>query len=346
MCRMTHRRRLLTCGTVAALAVLALPHVASAYGPGGGQGAVEPDVSGDADGKGVLSATAGAVVFDRSKNGTGRSAGPVTSAGNNWAPPACHYAPKYTPTQLKAHLEPIREAGPTGHEWDAEQRDRYVIGKPYKDFNKDKTGEGYWWDSYVAPGRAGNPDALDCTKDTFWVDTDDDPPADIPQAITPQVPAELAYNEIRTPGTEVALAPEGTTKVNLPTWAWLDGAEFKPVSVTASVPLLNIEATAEPISLKIDPSTEDSETYPASGVCEIGNGKIGEPYAEGKSEETPPCGVKYLHSSGNGSYPLTASVTWKISWTGTGVNEVQDLPDGEFGAEQSVIVQEIQTVNR
>uniref|UniRef100_A0AAU3HXJ1 Enoyl reductase n=1 Tax=Streptomyces sp. NBC_01393 TaxID=2903851 RepID=A0AAU3HXJ1_9ACTN len=345
---MTHRRRSLTCGAVAALAVLALPHAASAYGPGDGQGAVEPDVSGDADGKGALSATAGAVVFDRSKNGTGKSAGPVTSAGNNWTPPACYYAPKYTPAQLKAHLEPIWEAGSTGYEWDAEQRDRYVTGKPYKDFNKDRTGEGHWWDSYVTPGRAGDPGALDCTEDIFWVDTNDDPPAGIPQAITPQVLAELAYNEIRVPGTKVTLAPEGTTKVNLPTWAWLDGAEFKPVSVTASVPLLNIEATttAEPISLKIDPGTENSETYPASGVCEIDNGKIGEPYAEGKSDKTPPCGVKYLRSSGNGSYPLTASVTWKISWTGTGVNEAQDLPDGEFGAEQNVIVQEIQAVNR
>lgn len=345
---MTHRRRLLTCAAVAAIAAFALPHAASAYGPGDGQGAVEPDVSGDTDGKGTLSATAGAVVFDRSRNGSGQSAGRVTSADDNWTPPACYYAPKYTPAQLKAHLEPIWEAGSTGHGWDGEQRDRYVNGQPYKDFNKDKTGEGYWWDSYVTPGRTGDPGALDCTKDIFWVDTNDDPPADIPQAITPQILAELAYNEIRVPSTKVTLAPEGTTKVNLPTWTWLDGAAFKPVSVTASVPLLNIEATttAEPISLKIDPGTEDSETYPASGVCEINNGKIGEPYAKGKSDETPPCGVKYLRSSGNGSYPLTASVTWKISWTGTGVNEARDLPDGEFGAEQNVIVQEIQTVNR
>ncbi|MGC4986451.1 hypothetical protein ACLQ18_38650 [Streptomyces sp. DT193] len=30
----------------------------------------------------------------------------------------------------------------------------------------------------------------------------------------------------------------------------------------------------------------------------------------------------------------------------SGVNEAQDLPDGEFGAEQNVIVQEIQAVDR
>lgn len=164
----------------------------------------------------------------------------------------------------------------------------------------------------------------------------------------PEILAHLAYAEIRVPDTEVTLAPAGTTKVNLPTWAWLDKAEFNPVSVTASVPVLDIQATAtaEPISLKIDPGTEDATTYPGSGVCPIKNGRIGEPYAKGKSKQIPPCGVKYLRASGDGAYPLKATVTWKIRWTGTGVDGQQPLPDGEFGAEQDVVVQEIQAINR
>lgn len=56
--------------------------------------------------------------------------------------------------------------------------------------------------------------------------------------------------------------------------------------------------------------------------------------------------MKYLRSSGDDSYKLQATVTWKIHWTGTGVNGDQPLPDGEFGADQDVIVQEIQAVNR
>ncbi|WP_435251049.1 hypothetical protein [Streptomyces tendae] len=294
-----------------------------------------------------VSATAGAVVFDRSKNGSGTSVGPVAAA-TNWTPPACYYAPKYSPEQLQKVKEPVWEAESTGYQWDAAQRDRYVNGKPYKDFNKEKAGEGYWWDSYVTPGREGDPGALDCKRETFWVDTGDDPPADIPQAITSEVLAQLAYAEIRVPTTEVALRPAEATKVNLPTWAWLDATDFKPVSVTASVPLLGVEATttAEPVSVKIDPGTADAQTYPASGVCEAANGSIGEPYAKGKADETPPCGVKYLRSSGDGSYQLKATVTWKIHWTGTGVAGEQPLPDGDFGGEQDVIVQEIQAVNR
>jgi enoyl reductase len=316
-----------------------------------GTGAQAPapstDAHGNADSGGNLSATAGVVVFDRSKNGSGRSAGPVTSA-TSWTPPACYYAPKYTPEQLQKYLEPIWESESTGYQWDAEQREKYNAKDEKKGFNKDKTGKGYWWDSYVTPGRVGDPGALDCTKDIFWVDEGAPPPADIPQAVTPEMLAQLAYAEIRVPSTKVELAPEGTTKVNLPTWSWLDAAEFKPVSVTASVELLGITATttAEPVSVKIDPGTTDAVTYPASGVCEFDNGRIGEPYAKGKAEETPPCGVKYLRSSGDGSYQLKATVTWKIYWTGTGVAEPQNLPDGTFGADQNIVVQEIQAVNR
>ncbi|MGW6644579.1 hypothetical protein [Streptomyces iakyrus] len=300
--------------------------------------------SADADKDGTVSVTVGGVVFDRSKNGSGNAAGALTST-TSWSPPPCWYAPKYTPEQLKKYLEPTWEAGSTGYEWDAKQRDRYVNGHPYKDFNKDKTGKGYFWDSFV--DKSFPPGWDSCEKPIFWVDQGDPPPANIENAVTPEVLAELAYAEVRVPGTKVTLAPAAQTKVNLPTWAWLDAADFKPVSVTASVPVIGIAATATavPTSLRIEPGTEDAVTYPASGVCAINDGRIGEPYAKGKADRTPPCGVKYLRSSGDGTYPLRATVTWKITWTGTG-GTGGDLPDGTFGATQDVAVQEIQAVNR
>lgn len=312
---------------------------------GGGAQTPAPgaETSGGVDGD-TISSQAGVIVYDRSKNGVGKSVGPLVSTAD-WAPPACWYAPKYTPDQLKAHLEPIWAADSTGYEWDAEQRDRYVEGHPYTDFNKDKAGKGYWWDSYV---NEDFPPGWDkCKEPYFWVDKGDPPPADIQNAVTPEILAELAYNEIRVPSTTVDLAPADTTKVNLPTWAWLDGATFRPVSVTASVPVLGITATttAEPVSLRIEPGTADAVTYPASGVCEIDNQRIGEPYARGKADRTPPCGVKYLRASGNGAYPLKATITWHIHWTGTG-GAGGDLGEGTFGATQDVVVQEIQAVNR
>ncbi|MFD5470183.1 hypothetical protein [Streptomyces sp. NPDC127105] len=323
---------------------LLIPETAYAGGRGGAGNVGQTEQQGNATDDGTVSATAGGVVFDRSKNGTGRSAGPVAPV-SSWTPPACWYAPKYTPEQLQKYLEPIWEAESTGHEWDAAQRDRYVDGHPYKDFNKDKAGKGYWWDSYV--NKDFPPGWDKCEEPIFWVDQGAAPPANIENAVTPRILAELAYNEIRVPGTEVTLAPAGVTKVNLPTWAWLDGARFRPVSVTASVPVLGISATttAEPVSLRIDPGTADAETYPASGVCAIVGDRIGEAYAKGKADRTPPCGVKYLRSSGDGSYRLRATITWKIHWTGTGVAG-GELPEGTFGDTQDVMVQEVQAVNR
>ena len=61
----------------------------------------------------------------------------------------------------------------------------------------------------------------------------------------------------------------------------------------------------------------------------------------------PPCGVTYLRSTQNiGPYQLKATVTWKISWTGTGQPTPVALPDGTFGTPQDAYVREIQTVNR
>ncbi|GAB2866927.1 hypothetical protein GCM10027074_37960 [Streptomyces deserti] len=324
------------------MSVFASP-TAFARGEYGHNGDTEQSAGTGADG--TVSVTVGGIVFDRSKNGSGNSTGALTST-TSWTPPPCWYAPKYTPEQLQKYLEPIWEAESTGYQWDAEQRKKYLNpDDPKKDFHKDKTGKGYWWGSYVNESYPPGWDS--CDEDYFWVDTGDAPPANIENAITPEILAELAYAEIRVPGTEVTLAPENTTKVNLPTWAWLDDAQFKPVSVTASVPVLDLQATAtaEPVSLRLEPGTPDAVTYPASGVCEIQNGRIGEPYARGKADRTPPCGVKYLRSSGDGTFPLQATVTWKIQWTGTG-GAGGDLPDGTFGATQDVVVQEIQAVNR
>ncbi|MFE0903879.1 hypothetical protein ACFW3Y_11690 [Streptomyces rochei] len=316
-------------------------HAEKGFGGGtDGQTEQRADTSDD----GTVSVTVGGVVFDRSKNGGGDSVGALTSS-TSWSPPPCWYAPKYTPEQLQKYLEPIWEAGSTGYEWDADQREKYNADDEKKGFNKDKSDKGYWWGSYV--DKSYPPGWDSCDEDYFWVDLGDPPPADIENAVTPEVLAGLAYAEIRVPGTEVTLAPAEATKVNLPTWAWLDGAEFKPVSVTASVPEIGVEATAtaEPVSLRIEPGTPDAEVYPASGVCEIKDGRIGEPYAKGKANDTPPCGVKYLRSSGDGTFPLRATVTWEIHWTGSG-GAGGDLPDGTFGATQDVVVQEIQAVNR
>ncbi|WTZ46602.1 hypothetical protein OG241_23005 [Streptomyces sp. NBC_01390] len=291
------------------------------------------------------------------------STGNVTSADVNWTPPPCWYAPYLGAKDFKAKMSKSLDdslntpgmGGTAGSALGDVQRhyeDDYgwTDTPGYKDYNVDKDGEGMFWAGVENPNE---PDVLkrtSCTDLPFWVENGETPPARYEQAISPEILAGLAYQHMQLPDTKVTLAPAANTKVNLPTWAWLDKAVFDEVQATAALnaPGFNIQATttAKPVSLKLEPGTADAEIYPASGECAINaDGSIGEPYAQGKSNQTPPCGLKYLRSSGDGTYKLRATITWDIAWTGTG-GAGGDLPDGTFGSEQAITVQEIQAVNR
>ncbi|WP_193560684.1 hypothetical protein [Streptomyces alboflavus] len=335
---------------VAGLSLVAVPGVAQASGGKGGGKPVEGSGKGDMKG-GVIYAETKIRTSGNGTKGTAKT-GTLTAGDHNWTPPACWYEPAFSPKEIEAQVKAWRGldlpflSGIGDFVGDVLDS-RYKDGKPYKDYNLDKQGKGMFWAAVKNPNRPDDPAANACNKQPFWVDEGED--SGEPLAVSPQVLAEYAYDEIEIPSTKVTLAPEGETKVNLPTWAWLDKARFKKLSVTATLPDTNLSATttATPESLRIEPGTKDAETYPASGVCKIGkDGRIGEPYAKGNAKKTPPCGVKYLRSSGDGSYDLKATITWKVSWTSTTDPGQHPMPDGEFGGEQNVVVKEIQSVNR
>ncbi|MGA5710619.1 hypothetical protein ACPCK8_29820 [Streptomyces cellulosae] len=341
------------------LSAIALTDVAYAAKPvGSDKGASEQ--SGGSNDKGIY---ATARITYSGSVATNGSRGNVTSTDVNWTPPPCWYAPYLGAEDFKKKMSQDIERqmsapGMGGHAGAAlselkrhyENEYGWTDTPGYKDYNVDKDGEGMFWAAVENPNE---PDLLkrsSCNDLPFWVDNGEAPPPQYEEAITPETLAALAYQHMQLPDTEVTLAPEQTTKVNLPTWAWLDEAVFDEVQATAAlnVPGFDLQATttARPVSLTLEPGTDDAVTYPASGECVINDdGSIGEPYAKGKANRTPPCGIKYLRSSGNETYNLQATITWDISWTGTG-GAGGDLPDGTFGNDQAVTVQEIQAVNR
>ncbi|MGA4841600.1 hypothetical protein [Streptomyces sp. G45] len=334
-----------------ALCVALVPGVAQAADTPWGESGEGDSKGGTKGGGGTIYAESKVQVRTSGGKRTTKS-GELTPANSNWTPPACWYEPAFSPKEIEATVKAFRTLenlpiiGGFGKLAGDVLDHRYKDGHPYKDYNRDKQGKGMFWAAVKNKNRLDDPEVNSCDRQPFWVDDNDTP--DVPMAVSPKILAEYAYDELPIPGTEIELAPEGETKVNLPTWAWLDRAKFKKVSVTASLPDTNISATttARPVSLRIEPGTKDAETYPASGECPIGkDGSIGEPWTRGKGKQAPPCGVKYLRSSGDGSYDLKATVTWEISWTGTG-SAGERLPDGEFGADQRVVVKEIQSINR
>ncbi|MFD0210169.1 hypothetical protein ACFVH9_13795 [Streptomyces hirsutus] len=361
---MTGSRRTLLCTSTAALAIafsaliLTAPNSAAEpvdYGKGDGT-----EESGGGDETGIYAAARITYSGSVAKNG---GTGNVTSADVNWTPPPCWYAPYLGAEDFKKKMSKdienqMNAPGMGGHagaalsELQRHYEDDYgwTDTPGYKDYNVDKDGEGMFWAAVENPDE---PDLLkrnSCNDLPFWVDNGEAPPPQYEEAITPEILAALAYQHMQLPDTEVSLAPEETTKVNLPTWAWLDKAVFDEVQATAAINApgfaLQATTTAKPVSLKLEPGTEDAKTYPASGECTINaDGSIGEPYAKGKADQNPPCGITYLRSSDDGAFDLRATVTWEIAWTGSG-GAGGDLPDGTFGNGQEVVVQEIQAVNR
>ncbi|MCX4558711.1 hypothetical protein OHA02_21265 [Streptomyces phaeochromogenes] len=342
-----------------ALGAFVLAEPAYAAEPTGNDKGASSDQQGGGDETGIYAAAriqySGAVA----KGGSGN----VASSDVNWTPPPCWYAPylgaKDFKKKMSKDIASAKDApGMTGHagaaigEMERHYEDDYgwTDTPGYKDYNVEKDGEGMFWAGVENPDEPDYLKRKSCTDLPFWVENGEAPPPQYEEAITPEMLAALAYQHMELPDTEVTLAPEAITKVNLPTWAWLDDAAFDEVQATAAinVPGFNIEATttATPKSLTLDPGTEDATTIPANGECPIVDGRIGEPYAKGRADETPPCGIVYGRSSNGGTFPLKASLTWEISWTGTGQAGPVGLPDGTIEAVQDITVQEAQAVNR
>ncbi|MGW4373160.1 hypothetical protein ACWEJ7_05770 [Streptomyces albidoflavus] len=347
-------------GSVVLTAVLcaAAPTASAIGGVGDDKDPVPPSgASGGSSGP-MLTAEATATSIRITRTGGGGPGGadrPPTPVDPAWRPPACWYEPVATPEELRAGVDRLKADGgpvrvtPTlswGRELMVnhyEKGEAQHDGPGYEDYNLGK--DGRFWRGVINESRRDELDIFDCERNLFWQAAGTVP--EDAHAPTPEVLASYAYDKIRLPGTEVELKPAARSTVNLPTWVWLDKAAFQEVTVRAELPHTGLwaETTARPVSLHVEPGTPDAVRHPASGECTLGDdGSIGTPYVRGGGA-APPCGITYLRASGDAPYTLTASLTWEISWKGSGGAQ-GDLPDGAFETTQEMVVREIQAVNR
>jgi enoyl reductase len=201
--------------------IVMLPNAAYATKPGGTvnveQTSPQKKASGGSDQHShTISATVDGIVYDRSKNGKGHSTGPVAPV-TNWSPPACWFAPTYTPQQFKKVWVPRLKMG-GDQDWVRQLRDKWVNGKPIKNWNLAKTGKGMWW----AVQANLDPNAKETTPNCydyfdFWADNGKKPKQ--PGAIDTTKLSALAYAQLRVPATKISLSPpaDGNQIVNLPT---------------------------------------------------------------------------------------------------------------------------------
>lgn len=312
-------------------------------GPGWGNN-LDADQHGNS-GNGRISSTVHITYTQRGGASSG-SGGRATVA--DWDPPGCWYAPEYTPEEFEQWRQRLYYTAV--HDPGAGDIVRDISGENQgyakDEYHKKDEGKGMYW-SVQYRDDASLEEMMECDRPPFWADNAT--PPDVPNAISPEILAGLAYERMKVPSLRAKLAPGAASKVNLPTWVWLDRADVEPVSVTAALDIggFHMEATtiATPTGMKVEPGTEDARVIPGDGNCPVVDGTIGEPFAPGKADRTPPCGVTYTRSSGEGTYRMSAAVNWETHWTGTG-GAGGDLPDGTYGQQQDVRVEEIQAVNR
>jgi len=356
---MTSLKRSLPVLTTLVVALGAWPTAAHAFGEDNDHTPSGP--SGGASGNSLnAGATATSVTVEQVSGGkSGTSGKGLAPVDPNWKPPACWYEPVATSEQVKAATDQLKKTPnenlvpvtPSLSWGEQLMVDNYEKGKPqsdgtksYKNFNIGKDGK--FWRGVVNPDMEDDPEAYNCQETLFWQDAGTLPKID--NAPTAEVLASYAYDKVKVPDTKVELKPEAKSKVNMPTWVWLDKGTFEDVKVRAELPGTGLwaETTAKPVALHLDPGTADATTFPASGDCKINDdGSIGTPYTRGFSKQDPPCGIAYLRSTGGKPFQMKASLTWEISWKGSG-NTGGDLPDGTFDGTQDVDVEEIQSINR
>jgi hypothetical protein len=164
------------------------------------------------------------------------------------------------------------------------------------------TGPGGWYD-VVCPGVPGTGGG------TVWI-AGGPPAAGQPSAAAV---AQVAVSRLQLPRPGAGMSPAGDQVVRVPTWLWIDPDTWGPHSATAELGGVSVTATARPTRAVW--SMGDGSTVRCAGA--------GTPWRAGgdPSAASPTCGHTYVRGSsvtGGGTFPVTATVTWSVSWVGAG----------------------------
>lgn len=170
------------------------------------------------------------------------------------------------------------------------------------------TGSGGWY-LMTCPDALKPTGAATWTSTVVWLATP--PPA---AALLPD-PAQLAAQarsllHLATPVIESNPRPGLPQLVSVPMWAWIPAGVYAPASATASVPGEAVTATAKPTSVAW--SFGDGAGMVCAGP--------GTPYTPGSDPKaaSPTCGHTYTTDSGAGTFTVTATITWAVTWAGAG----------------------------
>lgn len=173
------------------------------------------------------------------------------------------------------------------------------------------------------------------------------PPPGRPQAaagpaVTPEILAQRAYRFLPLPAPMIHTnpPPTGEQLVNLPTLLWADRATWGARRATASVPGLAVTVTAMPTTITW--RMGDGGVV----VCH-GPGAPFNPRAV-RQDQAGACSYSYRRASAGalaGRFAVTATTTWRITWTASGGAGGGTLPPLSRSSQTALRVAEVQAIN-
>ncbi|WP_017601131.1 hypothetical protein [Nocardiopsis lucentensis] len=133
--------------------------------------------------------------------------------------------------------------------------------------------------------------------------------------ISPRAVAEQSRASMSLPRLSVDASPgfDATSIVHFPLWLWVDGAQWEPVSATASVSSGSVTVTATPDTVRWDMG--DGTVVECDGPGTVFSASFDDAGAP-----SPDCGHTYTRASTgqpHGRFPVTATLTWTVEWTTT-----------------------------
>lgn len=170
----------------------------------------------------------------------------------------------------------------------------------------DPTGEYWWWN--VTCWRDGEP----AYSYEFAVEVT--PP------VPPEVIRDVAAARLEPPSPDPETSPPLARQafVQVPTWLWVDEADWEPIEVTETRGLTTVTVRATPTQARWLMGD-------GGGVTCLGPGVV---WVSGLSEDDTDCSYTYLHSSygeTGGRFEASVAVTWEFQWW------INDIYQGTFG---------------
>lgn len=159
--------------------------------------------------------------------------------------------------------------------------------------------------------------------------------------VDPRVLAEQAIASLVMRAPEIRMAPPpGSTSglVGLPVWMWTERGEqfLGPTRQSVSAGAVTVTAVGEVSRI----------------VWDMGDGTAivcgaGTPYSPGAAGASPDCGHVYAQASSRhvpgGAWPVTATSTWTITWSGGGLSGTETL---ELSSSAELFVGELHVLNQ